>query len=63
MKNTTRRAKPVASTALAASEPMTALGRITLALLDEYKGERQGYDPYDTSGRTRDPWRAKRKRA
>jgi hypothetical protein len=41
-----------------------ALSRIKLELLDEYTGERKGYDPYDTSqGRMKDAWRVTRKRA
>jgi hypothetical protein len=31
--------------------------------MGEYKGERNGYDPYDTSrGRLRDAWGVERKR-
>jgi len=41
-----------------------ALTRLKLALLDEYKCEQTGYDPYDTSrSQTRDVWSGKRKRA
>ncbi|HUI60294.1 MAG TPA: hypothetical protein VLX90_08725 [Steroidobacteraceae bacterium] len=47
-----------------ARDPVSVLSRIKLALLDEYKGDQGGYDPYDTSGqRSRDVWSRKRKRA
>jgi hypothetical protein len=64
MKIIRRPAKPGTARALAASSPISVLSRIKLALLDEYKGEQTGYDPYDTSGmRSRDLWSGKRKRA
>lgn len=40
------------------------LHRFQLALLDDFQGEKRGYDPYDTvNGRLGDVWRSKRKRA
>jgi len=40
------------------------LSRFQLELLDEFPGERRGYDPYDTtSAKQRDGWSGKRKRA
>jgi hypothetical protein len=64
MKNTVRPAKPDIGTPRTDSDPLSVLSRLKLALLDEYKCERLGYDPYDTSrGRSPDVWTAKRKRA
>jgi hypothetical protein len=49
------------------TDPLAALNRLTLGLLDHldnYACERQGYDPYDTSrARAPDVWSTKRKRA
>jgi len=57
--------KPSAKAESAAPrDPVSVLSRIKLALLDEYKGDQRGYDPYDTSGqRSGDVWSKKRKRA
>jgi hypothetical protein len=39
------------------------LSRFQLALLDDFHGERRGYDPYDTfKGKLGDVWSTKRKR-
>ncbi len=68
MKHIVRPADPDVAKAHSAAEPLSGrvLSRIKLALLDEYKSERErlGYDPYDTSAaRARDIWNGKRKRA
>jgi hypothetical protein len=65
MKHTTGPAKPDnSSKAESALDPISALGRIKLAFLDEYVCDKHGYDPYDTSkGRAPDIWSSKRKRA
>jgi hypothetical protein len=64
MKRSARPTKPDLSTPKADSDPLAVLSRIKLEFLDEYAGEKRGYDPYDTSkDRTPDVWRFKRKRA
>jgi hypothetical protein len=64
MKGTTSPAKPASTTAQHPSNPLDLLKRIRLEFLDEYVGEKRGYDPYDTSkGRSPDIWSSKRKRA
>jgi hypothetical protein len=66
MKRTIRPAPPgAAARAAAASDPLTLLTRIKLALLeDEVMRDDKGYDPYDTSrSRPRDVWASKSKRA
>jgi hypothetical protein len=64
MKRTERPAQPETAKPQSASDPMSVLGRLTPAFLDDYQCEKQGYDPYDTSsGRVPDVWRTKRKRA
>ncbi len=61
MKRIPRSTQP---TAAATSNPLQALSRIKLALLEEYTVEKRGYDPYDTSrDRAPDIWASKRKRA
>jgi hypothetical protein len=47
------------------TRPEKTIGRITLALLDEYSEQKgRGYDPYDTGRAVRNPdvWRRKPKR-
>jgi hypothetical protein len=64
MKSTVSPENPENAKTQTASDPMTLLKRLKLAFLDDYKCERQGYDPYDTSrGRVPDVWSSKRKRA
>jgi hypothetical protein len=64
MKRIPRPTQPTRSTTVAASNPLQALNRIKLALLEEYTDEKRGYDPYDTSrDRAPDIWASKRKRA
>jgi hypothetical protein len=47
-----------------ATPPSDLLKRFKLELLDQYVGEKRGYDPYDTSmDRSPDVWSKKRKRA
>jgi hypothetical protein len=68
MKRTVRPTRPGAARAVADSNLPEALGRIKLALMDDYldahMGEKRGYDPYDTSkDHAPDIWASKRKRA
>lgn len=65
MKYTNRPARPGNAQATSAVSSLDVLSRIKLAFLDEYTGEKRGYDPYDTSSHraTPDIWASKRKRA
>jgi hypothetical protein len=64
MKRTVRPTRTGKTQAVAESNPLKALSRIKLAFLDEYTGEKRGYDPYDTSkNHAPDIWASKRKRA
>jgi hypothetical protein len=64
MKRTARPATPGTDETVQASDPLSVLGRIKLAFLDDTTCEKHGYDPYDTSrGRGPDIWASKRKRA
>jgi len=64
MKRTIRPNPPSVANALAASDPLSILGRIKLSFLEESACEKRGYDPYDTSRhRAPDLWKSKRKRS
>jgi hypothetical protein len=63
MKRTDQPAQPEATQSRSSADPMAALNRLTLGLLNEFTCEKQGYDPYDTRARKLDIWRSKRKRA
>ena len=61
----TRPATHAIAQASPASTSPDVWSRFKLAFLDEYTGEKRGYDPYDTSAHrgTPDIWASKRKRA
>jgi hypothetical protein len=64
MPRTDRLAKPESASSQSENDPMALLARMTSGLLDQYRCEKHGYNPYDTSaGRKPDIWLAKRKRA